>query len=152
MAVTQGRQLEWHPVGNEGAVRTAASGSMQPAHQWLHPGLSREHRGAVGSAYDNGTVESFLATLGCELIDRSCFRTQAEARMAIFRYIECWYAPPPPSALGQRSPLAFERLTSNAALIPSRPRPRGGVDRSPRGTLAEGSATIPQAVVIAPAL
>lgn len=73
-------------------------------------------RGAVGSAYDNAMAESFFATLECELINRRCFRTQAEARMAIFRYIEAWYNPHlRHSALGQRSPLAFERLTSNAA-------------------------------------
>jgi len=73
-------------------------------------------RGAVGSAYDNAMAESFFATLECELINRRCFRTQAEARMAIFRYIEAWYNPHRRhSALGQRSPLAFERLTSNAA-------------------------------------
>jgi putative transposase len=73
-------------------------------------------RGAVGSAYDNAMAESFFATLECELIDRRCFRTHAEARMAIFRYIEGWYNPHRRhSALGQRSPLAFERLNSNAA-------------------------------------
>jgi putative transposase len=73
-------------------------------------------RGAVGSAYDNAMAESFFATLECELIDRRCFRTQAEARMATFRYIEGWYNPHRRhSALGQRSPLAFERLTSNVA-------------------------------------
>lgn len=73
-------------------------------------------RGAVGSAYDNAMAESFFATLECELIDRRCFRTQAEARMAIFRYIEGWYnLHRRHSALGQRSPLAFERLRSDAA-------------------------------------
>lgn len=76
----------------------------------------RPSRGAVGSAYDNAMAESFFATLECELIDRRCFRTQAEARMAIFRYIEGWYNPHRRhSSLGQRSPLAFERLTSHAA-------------------------------------
>ncbi len=73
-------------------------------------------RGAVGSAYDNAMAESFFATLECELIDRRCFRTHAEARMAIFRYIEGWYNPHRRhSGLGQRSPLAFERLNANAA-------------------------------------
>jgi putative transposase len=73
-------------------------------------------RGAVGSAYDNAMAESFFATLECELIDRRCFRTQAEARMAIFRYIEGWYNPHRRhSSLGQRSPISYERLMSNAA-------------------------------------
>ena len=33
-------------------------------------------------------AESFFATLECELIVRRSFRTQAEARMAIFQFIE----------------------------------------------------------------
>lgn len=36
-------------------------------------------------------AESFFATLECELIERRTFRTQAEARMAIFEFIEAWY-------------------------------------------------------------
>ncbi len=76
----------------------------------------RPSRGAVGSAYDNAMAESFFATLECELINRRCFLTQAEARRARFRYIEGWYNPHRRhSSLGQRSPLAFERLTSHTA-------------------------------------
>ena len=40
--------------------------------------------GSVGDCFDNAMAESFFATLECELIDRRVFRTQAEARMAIF--------------------------------------------------------------------
>ena len=36
-------------------------------------------------------AESFFATLECELLDRRSFQTQAEARMAIFEYLESWY-------------------------------------------------------------
>jgi integrase-like protein len=36
-------------------------------------------------------AESFFASLECELIDRSRWRTQTEARMAVFDYIECFY-------------------------------------------------------------
>ena len=36
-------------------------------------------------------AESFFATLECELIDRRSFRTHAQARMAIFKFIEGWY-------------------------------------------------------------
>lgn len=76
----------------------------------------RPSRGAVGSAYDNAMAESFFATLECELIDRRCFRTHAEARMAIFRYIEGWYNPHRRhSALGQQSPMIYERLMSDVA-------------------------------------
>ena len=66
--------------------------------------------GSVGDCYDNAMCESFFATLECELIDRSCFRTRAEARMAIFDYIEGWYNPHRRhSALGYLSPLEYER-------------------------------------------
>ena len=49
--------------------------------------------GSVGDCYDNAMAESFFATLECELIDQHTFPTQAEARMAIFEYIEGWYNP-----------------------------------------------------------
>lgn len=76
----------------------------------------RPSRGAVGSAYDNAMAESFFATLECELLDRRRFRTQAEARVAIFRYIEGWYNPHRRhKALGQRSPITYERDTVHAA-------------------------------------
>jgi transposase InsO family protein len=44
--------------------------------------------GSVGDAYDNALCESFFATLECELLDRRCFRSQVEARMSIFDFIE----------------------------------------------------------------
>ena len=47
--------------------------------------------GSAGDCFDNAMAESFFATLECELIDRRAFRTQAEARMAIFEFIEGWY-------------------------------------------------------------
>ena len=47
--------------------------------------------GSAGDCYDNAMAESFFATLECELIDRRAFQIQAEARMAIFEYLEGWY-------------------------------------------------------------
>jgi putative transposase len=74
----------------------------------------RPSRGTVGDCYDNALCESFFATLECELLDRQSFPSQAEARMAIFRFIEGWYNPHRRhSALGQRSPIDFEHLTSS---------------------------------------
>ena len=72
--------------------------------------------GSVGDCFDNAMAESFFATLECELIDRSVFRTQAEARMAVFEYIEGWYNPRRRhSGLGYLSPLNFERSNQQAA-------------------------------------
>lgn len=36
--------------------------------------------------YDNAMAESLFATLECELLQRRSFKTQAEARMAIFEW------------------------------------------------------------------
>jgi putative transposase len=70
----------------------------------------RPSMGTVGDCYDNAMCESFFATLECELLDRTCFRTQAEARRAVFEFIEGWYnLKRRHSALGYISPAQFER-------------------------------------------
>jgi putative transposase len=69
----------------------------------------RPSMGSVGDAYDNAMAESFFATLECELLDRRGFRSQAEARMAVFSYIEGWCNPSRRhSALGYLSPVTYE--------------------------------------------
>jgi putative transposase len=74
----------------------------------------RPSMGSVGDAYDNAMCESFFATLECELLDRHRFTTQAEARMAVFDFIEGFYNPRRRhSALGQISPIKFERLQAD---------------------------------------
>jgi hypothetical protein len=66
--------------------------------------------GSVGDAYDNAMAESFFATLECELLEHRRFKTQAEAPMALFAFIEGFYNPRRRrSALGYLSPVAFER-------------------------------------------
>jgi putative transposase len=70
----------------------------------------RPSMGSVGDAYDNAMCESFFATLECELLQRRKFQTKAEARMAIFIFIEGWYNPSRRhSALGYLSPIEYER-------------------------------------------
>ena len=70
----------------------------------------RPSMGSVGDAYDNAMCESFFATLECELLDQQRFQTQAEAKMAVFDFIEGFYNPRRRhSALGQISPVNFER-------------------------------------------
>lgn len=74
----------------------------------------RPSMGSVGDAYDNAMCESFFATLECELLDRRRFRSQVEARMAVFDFIEGWYNPHRRhSALGYVSPVNFEKKSSN---------------------------------------
>ena len=48
-------------------------------------------RWAVGDCFDNAMAESFFATLECELLARTTLSTHAEARAAIFEFIEGWY-------------------------------------------------------------
>lgn len=74
----------------------------------------RPSMGSVGDCYDNAMAESFFATLECELLDRRRFQTQAEARLAIFDFIEGWYNPRRRhSSLGRVSPVTFERRYTN---------------------------------------
>jgi putative transposase len=76
----------------------------------------RPSMGSVGDAYDNAMAESFFATLECELLDRRRFRSQAEARRAVFDFIEGWYNPRRRhSALDYQSPINYERDHHTAA-------------------------------------
>ena len=76
----------------------------------------RPSMGSVGDAYDNAMCESFFATLETELIERKRFRNQAEARMAVFDFIEAWYNPRRRhSALGQLSPINYEKEHTRVA-------------------------------------
>jgi len=79
----------------------------------------RPSMGSVGDAYDNALCESFFATLECELLDRRRFASQAEARTAVFSFIEGFYNPVRlHSALGYRSPIAYEAEREVAATVP----------------------------------
>ena len=65
--------------------------------------------GSVGDCYDNAMAESFFATLETELIDRSDWATPAEAKAAVFEYIEVFYNRiRRHSSLGNLSPEQFE--------------------------------------------
>jgi hypothetical protein len=77
--------------------------------------------GSVGDAYDNAMAESFFATLECELLDRRRFKTQAEARIAVFTFIEGFYNPRRRhSGIGYLSPVAYEKkLLDPAARDPA---------------------------------
>jgi putative transposase len=66
--------------------------------------------GSTGDAYDNAMAESFFASLETELLDRTSFRTRADARLAVFDYIEVFYNRiRRHSALDYLSPADFER-------------------------------------------
>jgi putative transposase len=76
----------------------------------------RPSMGSVGDCYDNAMCESFNATLECELLVQHNFKTQREASLAVFDFIEGWYNPHRRhSALGYLSPNNYERRMSHAA-------------------------------------
>ena len=64
-----------------------------------------------GNCFDNAVVETFFRTLKSELVWRTVFRTRAEAREAIGRYIDGFYNPVRRhSTLDYVSPVQFEKL------------------------------------------
>jgi transposase InsO family protein len=76
----------------------------------------RPSMGSVGDCFDNAMAESFFATLECELLDRRRFKTQAEAEIAVFDFIEGWYNPQRRhSSLGYLSPVQFEKRHASVA-------------------------------------
>lgn len=63
-----------------------------------------------GNCYDNAAVETFFKSLKAELIWRQTWSTRRETEAALFQYINGFYNPRRRhSALGWKSPLAFER-------------------------------------------
>ena len=73
--------------------------------------------GSRGDAYDNAAMESFMASIKTELINRRRFKTKDEARAAIFAYIEAFYNPRRRhKGLGQKSPAVYEKMLKTAQL------------------------------------
>jgi putative transposase len=105
MALTQRRPQDVIHHGDHGSQYTSGAFSQCCAKMGMRPSMC-----SVGNAYDNVMAESFFASLECELIDRRSFKSKAEARLALFSYIEGWYNPwRRHSALGRISPINFER-------------------------------------------
>ena len=111
MATWQRRPAQVIHHSDQGTQYTSIAFGLRCKEVGVRPSM-----GSVGDAYDNAMCESFFATLECELLDRKRFQTQAEARMAVFDFIEGFYNPRRRhSALGQISPLNFERRHGVAA-------------------------------------
>ena len=105
MAVAQRRPRDVIHHSDQGCQYTSLAFGRRCREASVRPSM-----GSVGDAYDNAMCESFFATLECELLERECFRTQADARLAVFDFIEGWYNPRRRhSALDYRSPMIFER-------------------------------------------
>src|SRR5260370_12987725 len=97
----------------------------------------RPSMGSGGDCFDNAMCESFFATLECELLDRRHFKTQIEARMAIFEFIEGWYNPHRRhSAIDYLSPIDYERTYRQETLYLISDRLHSGVQQIRRETAA----------------
>jgi putative transposase len=108
MAVAQRRPTAVIHHSDQGCQYTSVAFGKRCAEAGVRPSM-----GSIGDAYDNALCESFFATLECELLDQHRFRTQIEARLAVFDFIEGWYNPRRRhSALDYRSPMLFERTHS----------------------------------------
>ena len=111
MAIRQRRPADVIHHSDKGSQYTSIVFGKRCKEMGVRPSM-----GSVGDCYDNALCESFFASLECELIDRRTLHTHAEARMAIFKYIEGWYNPHRRhSAVGQISPVNFERRHHSSA-------------------------------------
>lgn len=112
MAVTQRKPRDVIHHSDQGSQYTSLAFGSRCQEAGVRPSM-----GSVGDAYDNAMAESFFSTLACERLARRRFRSQAEARMACFSYIEGFYNPlRRHSALGYRSPVVYEQETPSDPL------------------------------------
>lgn len=83
MALEQRKPKEVIHHSDQGCQYTSIAFGMRCQEAHVKPSM-----GTVGDCFDNAMCESFFATLECELLDKSRFKTREEAKMAIFEFIE----------------------------------------------------------------
>ena len=97
----------------KGCIHHTDRGSQYCSHDYQK--ILRQHgfqvsMSGTGNCYDNAAVETFFKTIKAELLWQCSWRTRRDAEIAIFEYINGFYNPRRRhSALGWKSPLAFER-------------------------------------------
>ena len=100
-------------IPSKGCIHHTDRGSQYCSHDYQR--ILRQHgfqasMSGKGNCYDNAAVETFFKTIKAELIWRHTWETRRKAETAIFQYINGFYNPRRRhSALGGKSPLAFER-------------------------------------------
>jgi putative transposase len=110
MALGQRRPTGVIHRSDQGSQHTSVAFGLRCKEAGVRPSM-----GSVGDACDNAMCESFFATLECELLDRRKFATKAEARVAVFEFIEGWCDPGRRhSARGHLSPIDDERRAIDA--------------------------------------
>jgi len=105
MAITQRHCSQNLIVHSDRGAQFASAGYRQLLSQHdLTASMSRK-----GNCYDNAFVESFFSSLKYELVYHHRFATIAQARTAIFDYIETFYNRIRlHSSLAYQTPIAFE--------------------------------------------
>ena len=100
---------------DQGSQYTALASGKRCEQAGVRPSM-----GSVGDCFDNAMCESFFATLESELLNRRSFKTQVEARLAVFDFIEGWYNPHRRhSALDHLSPINYQ--SSHSTEFPTSP-------------------------------
>lgn len=90
---------------DRGVQYASAAYRQRLAAAGVQPSMSRR-----GNCYDNAAMESFWSSLKRELVHRYQFATRAEARVAVFEWIEIFYNRERfHSALGYKSSVDFEQ-------------------------------------------
>lgn len=119
LALTALRQAIGREHPPAGLIHHSERGSQYASYEYqqalrdhdMVPSMSRK-----GNCYDNACAESFFGTLKRELIYGRRFNTRAEARQAIFEYIEVFYNRVRlHSYLGYMSPVEYELCFQRAA-------------------------------------
>ena len=105
MALTQRRPPSGLVHHSDRGVQYASEAYRQRlAQAGVVPSMSRR-----GNCYDNAAMESFWSSLKRELVHRTRFATHAQAKAAIFDWIEIFYNRERlHSALGYQTPVDFE--------------------------------------------
>lgn len=77
----------------------------------------RQSMSRKGNCWDNAVAESFFKTIKTELVYHIDFQTRAQAKLALFEYIEIWYNKERRhSALGYLTPEEFELLLMKSSI------------------------------------
>jgi len=96
-----------------GLIHHSDRGSQYASGDYQHLLAKHGLRGSMsrrGDCWDNAVAESFFASLKLELVYQVQWQTRAEARTAIFEYLEMFYnRRRRHSSLGYLSPVEFER-------------------------------------------
>jgi putative transposase len=101
------------PSPPRGCVFHSDRGSQYCSHEYQK--ILRDHglqpsTSGKSNCFDNAIVETCFKTIKAELFWRRTWETRRQAEATIFQYINGFYNPRRrPSALGGKSPLAFER-------------------------------------------